>query len=69
MKSFVAAGSRVSRRQLLLGLGLPLAAVTADADKLVGESADLLYHLIVLLSSKGLGLDDVARELARRHKS
>ncbi|MEB3261012.1 MAG: sulfate ABC transporter substrate-binding protein [Cyanobacteriota bacterium] len=31
MKSFVAAGSRVSRRQLLLGLGLPLAAVTAGA--------------------------------------
>jgi phosphoribosyl-ATP pyrophosphohydrolase/phosphoribosyl-AMP cyclohydrolase len=61
--------ARVAQKVGEEGVEVALAAVTADADKLVGESADLLYHLIVLLRSKGLGLEDVARELERRHKS
>lgn len=61
--------ARVAQKVGEEGVEVALAAVTADADKLVGESADLIYHLIVLLRSKGLGLEDVARELARRHKS
>jgi phosphoribosyl-ATP pyrophosphohydrolase/phosphoribosyl-AMP cyclohydrolase len=43
-------------------------ATNGSADKLVGEAADLLYHLIVLLTAKGLRLDDPCRELQRRHK-
>jgi phosphoribosyl-ATP pyrophosphohydrolase/phosphoribosyl-AMP cyclohydrolase len=61
--------ARVAQKVGEEGVEVALAAVTADADKLVGESADLIYHLIVLLRSKGLGLEDVARELERRHKS
>jgi phosphoribosyl-ATP pyrophosphohydrolase/phosphoribosyl-AMP cyclohydrolase len=61
--------ARVAQKVGEEGVEVALAAVTADVDKLVAESADLLYHLIVLLRSKGLGLEDVARELARRHKS
>lgn len=39
----------------------------ADAAQLLGESADLLFHLLVLLRARGLSLDDVAATLAARH--
>jgi len=32
------------------------------------EASDLIYHLIVLLTSKGFSLDDIAKELKNRHK-
>ncbi|MCE5331684.1 MAG: bifunctional phosphoribosyl-AMP cyclohydrolase/phosphoribosyl-ATP diphosphatase HisIE [Bacteroidales bacterium] len=32
------------------------------------EASDLMYHLIVLLTSKGYSLDDLGRELKKRHK-
>ncbi|OJV32215.1 MAG: bifunctional phosphoribosyl-AMP cyclohydrolase/phosphoribosyl-ATP diphosphatase [Bacteroidales bacterium 36-12] len=32
------------------------------------EASDLLYHLIVLLTSKGYSLDDLGKELKKRHK-
>ena len=38
-----------------------------DRAELVGESADLIYHLLVLLLSSGVGIDEVIRELERRH--
>lgn len=37
-------------------------------ERLVYEGADMLYHLIVLLTSKGLSIDDLANELLERHK-
>ncbi len=40
--------------------------VRGDARKLVGESADLLYHLLVLWADTGVSPADVAAELARR---
>ena len=43
-----------------------IAAVTGDADALTYESADLLYHLVVVLALKGVPLDDVLAELKRR---
>lgn len=42
-------------------------ATNGSDDKLIYEASDLLYHLIVLLTSKGLRIDDVAQELAKRH--
>ena len=33
------------------------------------EASDLIYHLIVLLTSKGYSLDDLGKELKKRHKS
>lgn len=45
-----------------------VAALEHKDDELVAESADLLFHLTVLLAERGLGLDDVAAELARRHR-
>jgi phosphoribosyl-AMP cyclohydrolase / phosphoribosyl-ATP pyrophosphohydrolase len=49
------------------GVEVALAAVAAADDKLVGESADLLFHLMVLLQAKNLQLEAVVRELAARH--
>ncbi len=40
--------------------------IRGDAQKLVGESADLLYHLLVLWADTGVSPADVAAELARR---
>ena len=42
-------------------------ATNGNAEKLVYESSDLLYHLIVLLTSKKLRIEDVAKELQMRH--
>jgi phosphoribosyl-ATP pyrophosphohydrolase/phosphoribosyl-AMP cyclohydrolase len=42
-------------------------ATNGTIENLIYESSDLLYHLIVLLTSKGLRIEDVARELAKRH--
>lgn len=43
-----------------------IAAATGDRANLVAESADLLYHLLVVLRGAGIGLDEVMAELARR---
>ncbi|HTW73305.1 MAG TPA: bifunctional phosphoribosyl-AMP cyclohydrolase/phosphoribosyl-ATP diphosphatase HisIE [Steroidobacteraceae bacterium] len=44
-----------------------LAAVTASDESLLGECADLLYHLLVLLRERSLDLSAVVRTLQRRH--
>ena len=43
-----------------------LAAVVEEDAPLLGEAADLLYHLIVLLQARGLSLDDVRAVLDTR---
>jgi phosphoribosyl-ATP pyrophosphohydrolase/phosphoribosyl-AMP cyclohydrolase len=50
------------------GVELALAAVTETDDKIVGEAADLIFHLTLLLKAKGLSLSAVAEELAARHR-
>ena len=45
-----------------------LAAKGGERDQVVYESADLLYHLAVLWRASGVGLDEVARELASRRR-
>jgi phosphoribosyl-AMP cyclohydrolase / phosphoribosyl-ATP pyrophosphohydrolase len=49
------------------GLEVALAAVAETDDKLIAESADLLYHLLLLLRSRGLRLEHVVAELESRH--
>ena len=43
-------------------------AVNGTDDRLLYEASDMFYHLIVLLASKGLRIEQVADELAERHK-
>ena len=42
------------------------AASEGDADHLAAESADLIYHWLVLLAARGVSLDDVAAKLEAR---
>lgn len=42
-------------------------AVNGTDERLVYEASDMFYHLIVLLTAKGLRIEDVARELQVRH--
>lgn len=50
------------------GVEVALAAMKHDNDELTNESADLLYHLTVLLQRQGLSLADVVSCLQGRHK-
>lgn len=43
-------------------------AANGTNDRLIYEGSDLLYHLIVMLTAKGLSIEDLARELEERHK-
>lgn len=43
-----------------------IAALAGDDQELVGEAADLLFHLMVLLAEKGVPISDVLAELDRR---
>jgi phosphoribosyl-ATP pyrophosphohydrolase len=45
-----------------------LAAKSQGDERLVSELADLTYHCLVLLAYRGLSPDDIASELARRHR-
>lgn len=45
-----------------------VAAMSGDKDWVIREAADLMYHLLVLLRFMGLSLNDVCRELERRHR-
>ena len=43
-----------------------IAAVENDRERLIAETADLLFHLLVLLKSRGVRLEDVEAALAQR---
>ncbi len=49
------------------GLEVALAATGEGDAELLGESADLLYHLLILLKARGLSLPQVVSELRSRH--
>lgn len=72
----LAAGpERIARKLGEEALETVLAAVSSEApagagkDGLAWEAADLLYHLLVLLEARGVAVEEVAAELARRHRS
>jgi phosphoribosyl-ATP pyrophosphohydrolase/phosphoribosyl-AMP cyclohydrolase len=50
------------------GVETALAATVQDLDELKNESADLLYHLIVLLQASNLSLSDAINVLRKRQK-
>lgn len=49
------------------GVEVALAATAEDDEALLGEAADLIYHLTVVLKARELSLKDVARVLEARH--
>ncbi len=50
------------------GVETALAATVTDLEELKNESADLMYHLLVLLQASGLSMQDVVGILRERHK-
>ncbi|MFC3097964.1 phosphoribosyl-ATP diphosphatase [Alteraurantiacibacter palmitatis] len=48
------------------GVEAAVALLSGDDAELVGEAADIVFHLLVALNARGLALDDVRAELARR---
>ena len=48
-------------------LELVIEATNGTNDRLIYEGSDMLYHLIVLLTHKGLRIEDMAAELRERH--
>ncbi len=48
-------------------LEMVIEATNGTNERLIYEGSDMLYHLIVLLTSKGLRIEDLARELVERH--
>lgn len=59
---------RISQKVGEEGVEVALAATSGDKEELVCESADLIYHLIVLLQDQGLSLSDITAKLQERHK-
>ena len=58
---------RISQKVGEEGVETALAATSGDVEELRNESADLLYHLLVLLRASGLKLADVNAVLRKRH--
>jgi phosphoribosyl-ATP pyrophosphohydrolase/phosphoribosyl-AMP cyclohydrolase len=51
------------------GLELALAALAQSDEEVLGEAADLVYHVVLMLESKGLSLGQVTERLEARHRS
>lgn len=66
-KLFEAGTRRIAQKVGEEGVETALAAVAQDDAALLGEAADLVFHLTVLLRARGLGLDDVVSVLRDRH--
>ena len=66
-KLFEGGVRRIAQKVGEEGVETALAGVAQDDDALLGEAADLVFHLTVLLRARGLGLADVERVLRQRH--
>lgn len=64
---FAKGPTRIAQKVGEEGLEVALASVAEGDDKVISESADLLYHLLVLLKSRGITLARVVGELESRH--
>jgi phosphoribosyl-ATP pyrophosphohydrolase/phosphoribosyl-AMP cyclohydrolase len=68
-KLFARGTGRIAQKVGEEGVETALAAVTRDDAGLVSECADLVFHLLVLLKSRELTLEQVVAELQARHAS
>lgn len=64
---FASGPRRIAQKVGEEGVELALAGVSPEDGELVGEAADLIYHMLVLLRSRGLTLQQVVSELESRH--
>jgi phosphoribosyl-ATP pyrophosphohydrolase len=68
--SLVAQGpQRIAQKIGEEGVELALAAVAGERDEVIDESADLLYHMLVMLNSRDIALSEVVGALEARHNA
>jgi phosphoribosyl-ATP pyrophosphohydrolase len=60
--------SRIAQKVGEEAVELVIASMQSDRARIVAESADLLYHLLVLLRAHDVTLEDVATELGHRQR-
>lgn len=65
---FAAGRKRIAQKVGEESVELALSAVDGDRDEARAEAADLLYHLLVLLSDMDIALGEVVETLEERHK-
>ena len=66
--SLVASGDkRLAQKVGEEAVELAIAVTAGDRDEQIGEAADLLFHVLVLLNAKGIRLEHVAAVLEQRH--
>lgn len=65
---FEAGVRRIAQKVGEEGVETALAGVAQNDEQLLGESADLVYHLTVLLHARGLSLGDAVEVLRQRHR-
>ncbi len=66
-KSLLAGGpARAAKKLGEEAIETVIAAIEGEREALVSESADLLYHLLVVLEARGVALGEVMAELGRR---
>ena len=65
---FEAGVRRIAQKVGEEGVETALAGVSQNDEQLLGEAADLVYHLTVLLHSRGLALADAVEVLEQRHR-
>ena len=66
-KLAAAGARRIAQKVGEEGVELALAAAAGNRDETIDEAADLVYHLLVLLRTRGMSLADVAKRLEARH--
>jgi len=64
---FAEGPKRIAQKVGEEGLEVALAAVVETDEKVISESADLIFHLLVLLRSRGLSFQSIITELQSRH--
>jgi len=50
------------------GVETVIAALAESEEELIGEASDLVFHLLFLLKEKGLSIQDIAKNLEKRHQ-
>ena len=65
---FKAGTPRMAQKVGEEGVETVIEAVKGDDERMIYEASDLIYHLLVLLVSKGYGIADLEKELVKRHK-
>ena len=66
---FAAGKQRIAQKVGEEAIEVALAASSDNREEVISESADLLYHLLVLLTNQGIRLADVSDKLEQRHSA